>query len=785
MPSHSAQACPERRTTESLAAGELAGQDRSDAEQHLEQCEPCRALFGELTAERFPKFAGYTIISEIDRGGFGVVYKAFHQGKGRVEALKVLVGQTALREEYFANEVHLVARFSHPNIATLYEAHLSTPPLYFAMEFVAGQRLDDYFRRRQVSLAERIEIIRTVASAIEYAHRQGVIHRDIKPQNILVDAQGTPHIVDFGISRKLGLAKEGDGQDGLAPEGHEGALGTYGYIAPEQLAGQRVDTRADIFGLGALLFHVITGEPARAAAHVDRVARVLRERHARRADDMAAIIACAVSPLPEQRYATCAELVDDLGRYLAGRKVRARKHPPVGYRIGRIAAFVLRYGPVPVQVGVTAVAIFLLSVTFWLSGAHWLGTGSGTDRAALIAFSESTLEAIRSGRIAADLPGFSMDERKSWRLLYGQLMERLADAKPLVVVWDYYFPDAEPEFDPGFVEGAKRLGMPVVVGSKEFDINGEPFLCPAIRGAVQACGAVYGVDLAWLRDEFAVPLAVQRGLGPPIPSLSLAGFAAARFPDSDVDIRVRPNRLSLCYRKRQVGADERRWHEEIDDIPVFDVEPAGPNRPPFEPEDRIIRGRFRLEPVLNRTGRVIAFEDVLTADAAQRRRWFSGRAVVIGQMIPGSDVHRLQSGLVVFGCEAQVAVVDALLAGVRVSRFGLAGVALRVGLWCALAAVLANFIPIQDRWSLPRAVIVVGVLFGLAFALASFLSVRVTDPRAVEVGVVLCAVLAAGGPILLARLLRQRELRLTSEPTWSADSSTASTTLLARGPDDS
>src|SRR6185436_6754355 len=135
---------PEPELLDALAAGGLEGDARRHAEELLGTSEAARDYFRRLTAPRFPQIANYTIIAQIGKGGFGVVYKAIHHATERVEALKVLFAKTPLLTSYFENEVHLIARLRHPNIATLYDAQLSTPPLYYTMDFVEGERLNDY-----------------------------------------------------------------------------------------------------------------------------------------------------------------------------------------------------------------------------------------------------------------------------------------------------------------------------------------------------------------------------------------------------------------------------------------------------------------------------------------------------------------------------------------------------------------------------------------------------------------------------------------------------------------
>jgi len=782
MPPRTGQPCGHQPQVEALAAGELTGAAQRDVEQHLEQCELCRAHFRQLTADRFPKFRGYTVRAELGRGGFGHVYKAIHHGKARIEAMKVLFGKTPLREAYFENEVHLVARLRHPNLATLYEAHLTTPPLYYTMEYVEGQQLDAYLHTHDVSLEERIEIIKKVAAAVAYAHGQGVVHRDLKPQNVLIDTQNQPRIVDFGISKRLGFT-EAEEAESAAPR-TEGALGTYGYMAPEQFAGGAVDARADVYAQGVLLFHVHTGLPARSATQSARLHARLRERRVSRADDLAAIIDHAVQPAPEQRYPTCLALIADLDRYLAGREVQAQTNPSAGYHVARMAALVLRSYPRSVHGAGTAAMIAILTLVFWTAGARWCIPADGIPQTTLIAVTPNTQARAATGHLGADLPGFEPAERSSWRLVYGRLLEQLADAAPRVVVWDYTFRACDPRYDAGFVQGVRRCGAPVIVGSAKFDINGEPQLCPEIRAAAQAWGLLLVTRASKLRGEVNVPLALQRGFNPALPSLALAGFAAARFPDCDVDIDVHPTHLELRYRRRHIAAGERRWRDatDTDRIPLFSADPAGHRSPELESEDRPAHGRFRLDGVADWAQRAIPLERVLAAKPDELRAWFSGRAVLVGQMVPGLDQHELASGQIVFGCQVQAAILDALLARAFVHRVDRPGLFGRVCVWCALAALVARFVPLRRVGAAWPVLAAAGAVTATGLLLPLVLADQAATGWTIEVTIAGCAILSAGALSVLIRQLHERQMHLAPTPIWLAGGTTTGTTVLAGTP---
>jgi predicted Ser/Thr protein kinase len=779
MPAKVSPTCAHQSATEALTGDTLSGSERISVERHLETCETCRTLFRQRTSGRLPRIRNYTVVSEIGRGGFGVVYKAVHHAKQRTEALKVLFGHSAQRTAYFENEVRLVAQLRHPNIATLYDASLKTTPLYYTMEYVEGEHLDHYLRTHEVSLEQRIGLLRAVAEAVSYAHGEGVIHRDLKPQNILIDPQGEPRIVDFGIAKRLDF----DATPLPPPEGHEGALGTYGYIAPEQLAGGEVDSRADVYGLGVLLFHTITGQPARFASDTHRLADMLREREVSRADDLAAIIARCVTAAPEGRYPSCAALVEDLDRYLAGQPLRFGTDPTLSYRLSRVAALLLRNHPGAVAAVVLLVLTLALSAALSESGAHWQAPGAGgTPRTALIGVMPSTLAAIRDGKLAADLPGLEFDDRRSYRLLYGELMRRLAEAEPRVVAWDYYFPECQPEFDAAFVAGVHALHAPVVVGDDNPDLNGQPRLCPEIRAAVHGWGTLKSTAPGKLEDSLFIPLALQRGLNPLIPALSVAAFGAALNPDCELDLRSEGDQILVCYRKRQFGAQEYRWETESQTLPIVKTIVVESDLGGFQSGDKCLLGRFRMDRAAPTRIRPLALEDVLAADLATRRGWFAGKAVVVGQMLPRIDQYELGAEKAVFGCEIQAQVLDDLLAGAWTHKQDRAALAWRVGAWCLGAFLVVNFVRWRSGWAARWVVAVAAGVVAAMFCLAPWLAQMPMTAATAELAIGGCALLAGGAAALAIRVLHQRQLQLTPAIRWPVEAANASTTVLASAP---
>lgn len=201
---------------------------------------------------------GYRITHELGRGGMATVYLAVDEKHGRPVALKVLRGEFAasIGSDRFRREITIVARLQHPGIvAVLDSGETRTGQLWFTMPYIEGESLRHRLQReRQLSVDDAVRLTRQIADALAYAHQQGVLHRDVKPENILL-SQGHALLADFGIARPIDLTPRSH----LTEKGY--AVGTPAYMSPEQAAGLQVDTRADVYGLGAVCYEMLVGEP--------------------------------------------------------------------------------------------------------------------------------------------------------------------------------------------------------------------------------------------------------------------------------------------------------------------------------------------------------------------------------------------------------------------------------------------------------------------------------------------------------------------------------------------
>ena len=352
-------------------------------------------------------YPGYEILEEIAHGGMGIVYKARHTALGRMVALKVLIaGEHASPDmlDRFQRESRAAARLDHPHIVHVYDAARSGNVHFFTMRLVDGHPLSHLARAKPLPPRRALEIARTVALALDYAHGQGIIHRDVKPGNILIDAAGEPHVADFG------LAKDASTHGATMSVA---ALGTPSYASPEQVAGQRdrVDARTDVYGLGATLYEMLTGRPPFVGDSVFTViADVLgREPTPPRAlnpnlhRDIETICLKAMEKSPSRRYASAAAMAEDIRRYLDGEPILAR---PVS-RGERLARAVVKHR-----------VVALLGLVVVLLAGGWVGWWDMTaseramERERTRAAEEALDKAQRVSRVLARWARLAEDVRR-------------------------------------------------------------------------------------------------------------------------------------------------------------------------------------------------------------------------------------------------------------------------------------------------------------------------------------------------------------------------------------
>ena len=272
----------------------------------------------------------YELLEEIGRGGQGVVFRARQKSLNRIVALKVIgLGQWATKAHLkrFRLEAEAAASLDHPCIVPIYEVGERDGQCYFSMKFVEGGQLDEVVKHTPMSIRQAAELIAKVARTVHYAHEHGILHRDIKPGNILLDTNGEPHLTDFGLARLV----ESESTVTRTLE----VLGTPSYMAPEQAAGNNTEltNATDVYGLGAVLYQLLTGHPPFAGGTTYETIKLLLETEPRpprlwnpKVDrDLSTICLKCLEKDPQRRYSSALVLAEDLERWLRHEPILARR----------------------------------------------------------------------------------------------------------------------------------------------------------------------------------------------------------------------------------------------------------------------------------------------------------------------------------------------------------------------------------------------------------------------------------------------------------------------------
>ncbi len=319
-----------RRQVEELLA--------ADADDVLDAAARCGPL-ADAASSRIPeRVGGYRVLGVLGEGGMGVVYRARQERPERTVALKVIrpgwLSSSLLRR--FEHEAEVLGRLQHPGIAQIYEAGTADdgagPQPYFAMELVEGTSILEHANAAGLGLRERIALLAKVCDAVEHAHQKGVVHRDLKPGNILVDRSGQPKVLDFGVAR----ATDSDVRSATLQTSPGQLVGTLAYMSPEQASGDpsRTDTRSDVYALGVVCYELLSGRSPhdlRGKTLADAV-RIIVEDDATPLGavdrslrgDLDTIVSKALSKGIDHRYAYAAAFAADLRRFLRDEPVLAR-----------------------------------------------------------------------------------------------------------------------------------------------------------------------------------------------------------------------------------------------------------------------------------------------------------------------------------------------------------------------------------------------------------------------------------------------------------------------------
>ena len=535
------------------------------------------------------RFGDYEILSEVARGGMGIVYRARHRNLPRTVALKtVLEGRAAspVDRERFRREVEATARLHHPNIVPVYEVGEQDGCCFYTMQWIEGGNLLGRIDALRNDATTAVRLVEQAARAVHFAHRHGILHRDLKPDNILIDDQGRPLIADFGLALFL------DEPSHLTQT--NAGLGTPGYMAPEQIRADRTLTAAaDIYSLGAILHACLAGQPPLAAAspaHALHSAFELdppspRSLNRRVDRDLDAICRKALERDPARRYASAADLADDLARWLKHEPISAR--PPSSAR--RVAKWARRH-PMGVSLAIAAGVIVVAgAIQLQVTTSAQSKERQATDHAdallyrTQLAFVEREWSAAQLGG-ARDALLRCAESRRGWEWNYARNLCLVTPANELGT------------YDAPLVGGGFSRPGPHAAG----------------RPAAARIGAVDATGSAWVWDD--------RGL-------ELARFQVdARHVAPQAALSPKGDLIAISSRKHvelfDVAARRKLWEQELPSTPqslAFSF--AGDRLGVLSFEAEADRGDAQFS-LLTAAGRFAASIS-LRATNDPRRRWFT------------------------------------------------------------------------------------------------------------------------------------------------------------------
>lgn len=376
---------PDSSDTRSLRPGDAVGASRADADAS-----------GLLPAGT--RIAEYEIVEPLGEGGMGVVYRARQVSPDRDVALKLIRGRSLTRDaiKRFEFEAHVLGRLQHPGVAAIYGAGVHAGDPFFVMELVDGEPLTRFADRAGLSVKQRLELISRICDAVQHAHTKGVVHRDLKPGNILVTRDGMPKILDFGVAR----ATDSDIQTATIQTEIGQLVGTIPYMSPEQASGDpdSIDTRSDVYALGVIAYELLAGRLPHdlRAKMIHEAVRVIREDdpaplssvHRSLRGDVEIIIGKALAKEKERRYQSASDLASDIGRYLHDEPIEARA-PSASYQLRKFAR---RNRPL-----VAGASAALAALVLGLAGTLWQASRAAERaRVAVAAEARAVAEADRA-----------------------------------------------------------------------------------------------------------------------------------------------------------------------------------------------------------------------------------------------------------------------------------------------------------------------------------------------------------------------------------------------------
>ncbi len=636
---------------------------------------------------------GYRMIKEIHRGGQGVVYQASQLSTRRKAAIKVMrQGPFAGPSDRarFEREVRVLAQIQHPNIVGIHDTGQAAGCYYYVMDYIHGQPLDAYVRQRSLSIDELLKLFLKICDALNAAHLRGVVHRDLKPGNILIDTDGEPHVLDFGLAKTVAADTD---TTRMTITGQ--FLGSLPWAAPEQAeaAPSKIDTRTDVYALGVVLFQLLTGKfPYDVMGNMHDVlnniltAVPLRTTRLRReiGNDLDTVVQKCLEKDRPRRYQTAGDLARDIRHYLAGEPIEARR-ASIMYMMRTRTATAVGRRPIAACLAIVLISVMFAQVAGGLT--VFLITPLNSLFEQLVQRGRPTttatkpLKDIRVVALRRDMDyagmaqqvGLSEDVLRNdlyaMRRVHGLLMQRLCEARPAVVVWNIHFRAERPEYDNYLAAGMQALrdaGIEVVVGVPNWSLgpDGLPELCRAVLRQARWGSTPLQAGQG---DTWKLPILIQHGLADPLPSMELQAYAAFRQPGCRFDLRVNLQRetITLLYWRRtdptvpskaltgtteeiRLSAVRRIITEKGVDIGVF-------------PND--LAGYYLIElPSDADLERVTCqYDTLLNADPDTLRELVHGRIVIIGDARFSERYNRDPQQRTIWETHTHAAVIDMLL----------------------------------------------------------------------------------------------------------------------------
>lgn len=504
---------------------------------------------------------GYSIVSEIARGGQSIVYKALQASTSRLVAIKVLRDDrlgSHRAQIRFEREVEIVSNLDHPNIITIFDSgRTGDGRRYFVMDYIDGRPLGAFVKAERPALPQLLSLFIKICEAVNHAHQRGVLHRDLKPSNIIVDVAANPFVLDFGIAKRLASG------EGSRTTTTVSFLGTIPYMSPEQVHSEAsaIDTRSDIYALGVILYEMLTGvlphdlKRARLSDAV-RIVRYERPQSPRLMNptirgDLETTVLKALEKNPSERYGTPLALAEDIRRYLQKRPILARR-PTWHYRLSKL---VQRRKGSTLLVAITVLALAVAGTRSYVSQAR-------ADRA--IRSSKEVHAELLDLVITTLKPSYQENEIRAWGRRLDDLRKRIDTeltgypegeaALRMRIGFTYaYLGDEE---SPA-IQFEKALALLRAVHAYD---HADTALCLRELGTHQVIRGRYSKAESLLRESLTM---YRRVFGPIHPEIVIGEVRLG----SVLSVRDRLSRAEAHYRSAlaisQQLADERQEYEAI------------------------------------------------------------------------------------------------------------------------------------------------------------------------------------------------------------------------------